>query len=77
MRDEVEKEMNLNGIEFRRGMSGGGNQYLQPYLKQPLGWNPDKYPLVDYIHKYGWYIGNFPDLTEAEIVWLTEILNAI
>jgi CDP-4-dehydro-6-deoxyglucose reductase, E1 len=76
MRDEVEKELTFNGIEFRRGMSGGGNQYLQPYLRPPM-FNPDRYPLTDYVHKYGWYIGNFPELQESEIIWLTEILNSI
>ena len=76
MRDEVEKELTLNGIEFRRGMSGGGNQYLQPYLRTPM-FNPDRYPLTDYVHKYGWYIGNYPDLTDTQIVWLTEVLNSV
>ena len=26
--------MNKNNIEFRRGMAGGGNQLLQPYVKK-------------------------------------------
>ena len=26
--------MKLNGIEFRRGNAGGGNQLRQPYLKK-------------------------------------------
>lgn len=33
-RDRVESCLNKNGIEFRRGLSGGGNQLRQPYLKK-------------------------------------------
>jgi CDP-6-deoxy-D-xylo-4-hexulose-3-dehydrase len=38
MRDKVEKTLRENGVEFRRGMSGGGNQLRQPYLTQ-IVWN--------------------------------------
>ncbi len=34
MRDKLEKLMIKNGIEFRRGNAGGGNQLRQPYLKK-------------------------------------------
>ena len=52
-------------IEFRRGSAGGGNQLRQPYLR---GVVPEdefkKYPEVDHVHFFGFYIGNFPDLQE-------------
>ena len=34
LRDRIELTLNKNGIEFRRGLSGGGNQLRQPYLKK-------------------------------------------
>ena len=64
-------------IEFRRGSSGGGNQMRQPYLKGIVAdkaW--EKLPQVEHIHFYGFYIGNFPDLTSAEINTICEILNS-
>ena len=33
LRNNLEKLMQLNKIEFRRGNAGGGNQLMQPYLK--------------------------------------------
>ena len=70
--------MRESGIEFRRGSAGGGNQLRQPYLK---GIVPDGYhthfPHTEHIHFYGFYIGNFPDLREAEIDALCAILNAV
>ncbi len=66
------------GIEFRRGSAGGGNQLRQPYLK---GIVPDGYhkqfPETEHIHFYGFYIGNFPDLKDAEVDELCRILNSI
>ncbi len=65
------------GVEFRRGSAGGGNQLRQPYLRGIVA--DDAYtqvPETDHIHFYGMYIGNFPDLTEAEIRSLCAIVNA-
>ena len=70
--------MRQHGIEFRRGSAGGGNQIRQPYLK---GIVPDghhlKFPNVEHIHFYGFYIGNFPNLTRAEIDEICSILNSV
>ena len=33
-RKKLETKMKNNGIEFRRGNAGGGNQLRQPYLKK-------------------------------------------
>jgi len=77
-RDKLEKHMQLNGIEFRRGNAGGGNQMRQPYLKGIVrdgDWN--NYPEVEHIHHFGWYIGNFPDLEEKNILKLCKILNNV
>lgn len=63
-------------IEFRRGSAGGGNQLRQPYLRRLFGEDAWKaFPHTDHIHFYGLYIGNFPDLTEAEIRAICTIVN--
>jgi len=33
LRDRIEKMKDENDIEFRRGLSGGGNQMRQPYFR--------------------------------------------
>lgn len=66
------------GIEFRRGTSGGGNQLRQPYLKKIIGEKEHKkYPTVEYVHFYGFYIGNYPTLEKEKILKLCAILNKI
>jgi CDP-6-deoxy-D-xylo-4-hexulose-3-dehydrase len=71
-------KMREYGIEFRRGSAGGGNQIRQPYLKGvvPEGHHLE-FPEVEHIHFYGFYIGNFPDLCDAEVDELCSILNAV
>lgn len=70
--------MRESGIEFRRGSAGGGNQLRQPYLK---GIVPDGhhklFPVTEHVHFYGFYIGNFPDLKDAEIDEICAILNSV
>lgn len=66
------------GVEFRRGSAGGGNQLRQPYLR---GVVPDghyrNYPEVEHIHFFGMYIGNYPDLRADEIDALCRIINRV
>ncbi len=77
-RDKAESAMRDAGVEFRRGSSGGGNQLRQPYLK---GVVPEgeyrKYPEVEHIHFFGYYIGNYPDLEEWKILALCNLLNLL
>jgi len=77
-RDLVETALKNAGVEFRRGSSGGGNQLRQPYLK---GFMPEKefekYPEVEHIHFYGYYIGNYPSLGKQKILDLCNLLNAL
>ena len=78
-RDQLEKLMNLNNIEFRRGNAGGGNQLRQPYLKKYFQ-NKKKYlnfKNTDYVHHYGYYIGNYQDLKKNNILNLCKILNSL
>jgi len=77
-RNLLEKVMISNGIEFRRGNAGGGNQLRQPYLKQFIKKiNLKDFPEVDHIHFFGYYIGNYPSLKKQKILKICKILNKI
>ncbi|MBU4185179.1 MAG: DegT/DnrJ/EryC1/StrS aminotransferase family protein [Proteobacteria bacterium] len=77
-RDRVEEAMRKAGVEFRRGSSGGGNQLRQPYLRGIVPEREyEKYPEIEHIHFYGYYIGNYPDLNEQKILDLCKILNSL
>lgn len=75
LRDRVEEVLRRYGVEFRRGLSGGGNQLRQPYLRRLLGDEFERYPNVNHVHFFGWYIGNFPSLQEEKIFRLCRLLN--
>lgn len=78
LRDNLEKLMNKNNIEFRRGGAGGGNQLRQPYLKNyTKGLNIKKFKNVEHMHFYGYYIGNFPSLKTFKIKTICNILNSL
>jgi CDP-6-deoxy-D-xylo-4-hexulose-3-dehydrase len=75
-RDLVEKTLRENGIEFRRGLSGGGNQLRQPYFRN-TNINFEDFSKVEHIHNFSWYIGNYPTLPQEKIDNLLSILNNI
>jgi len=66
-------------VEYRTGTAGGGNQALQPYLVE------GKYDFkivgdldnVNHIHESSLYVGNHPELTEAQITNLCKRLNNV
>jgi CDP-6-deoxy-D-xylo-4-hexulose-3-dehydrase len=67
-----------HGVEFRRGMAGGGNQLRQPYLRKLMpAIDFEDFPNVDHVHFYGVYLGNYPDLEREKITELCSILNAL
>jgi len=74
--EKLMQKMREAGIEFRRGSAGGGNQIRQPYLS---GIVPPEhhlsFPEVEHIHFFGFYIGNFPDLSFDEIDSICSVLN--
>jgi len=75
---QLMKKMRDNGIEFRRGSAGGGNQLRQPYLKKIIPENHHlDFPEVEHVHFYGFYIGNYPDLSTEEIDEICSILNSV
>ena len=75
LRDRVESVLKEKGIEFRRGLSGGGNQLRQPYFKKNYNINYDDFKNVDHVHNFSWYIGNYPTLEQEKIDTLINILN--
>jgi CDP-4-dehydro-6-deoxyglucose reductase, E1 len=76
--EKVMKVMRDQKIEFRRGLSGGGNQLRQPFLKGhvPAGYHKE-FPRVEHVHSYGFYIGNYPDITAPRIKELCKLLNGV
>ncbi len=78
LRDKLEKLMIKSGIEFRRGNAGGGNQMRQPYLEGILKKiDFKKFPVVEHIHDFGYYIGNYPSLKKNKIIKICKILNSL
>jgi CDP-6-deoxy-D-xylo-4-hexulose-3-dehydrase len=76
--EKLMDKMKDNGIEFRRGSAGGGNQLRQPYIRNYI--NKDhhlKFPNTEHIHFYGFYIGNFPTLSLEEVNEICNILNKV
>ena len=66
-RPNVEQRLREAKVEFRRGTSGGGNQLRQPYVRKLLGERDfERYPKVDHVHFYGYYIGNYPELEREQ-----------
>ena len=76
--EKVMSALRQHGVEFRRGTSGGGNQLRQPYLKKLVGeLEFEKYPAVNHVHFYGFYIGNYPELEKEKILKLCSFLNKL
>jgi len=65
------------GVEYRLGTAGGGNQARQPFLKNYNHRRVGTLPVSDYIHHQGLYVGNHTDLTEAQIIGLCKELNNV
>jgi CDP-6-deoxy-D-xylo-4-hexulose-3-dehydrase len=67
----------LNGVEYRLGTSGGGNQVLQPYLEKCDYRVIGDLENVNYVHNNSLYIGNHTDLTDEQIINLVKKLNNV
>ena len=65
------------GVEYRLGTAGGGNQARQPYLKKFPHRIDGVLAQADYIHDNALYVGNHTDLTEEQIVNLCKKLNNV
>ena len=77
LRNRIESLMSENGIEFRRGLSGGGNQLRQPFFKNKLKEYElyENFSNIEHIHNFSWYIGNYPTLEKEKIDNLIRLLN--
>ena len=73
-RNKLEQKLKNNGIEFRRGLSGGGNQMRQPFFKS-IYTDFSDFPNIEHVHNFSWYIGNYPGLEREKITKLLEVLN--
>ena len=50
----------------------------KPFLREIISTDEyKKYPEVEHVHFFGFYIGNYPDLEEQKILALSELLNSI
>ena len=66
-----------NGIEFRRGLSGGGNQLLQPYIRKNFKIKHEDFPNIEHIHHFSWYIGNYPNIDSGIYTELKDLVDTI
>ena len=68
--------LDKEGVEYRVGTAGGGNQARQPYLKK---YNFIEHDLnnVNHVHDFGLYIGNHPELSNYQIETLCRKLNNV
>ena len=65
-------------VEFRRGTAGGGNLARQPFVRERLpDFDPTTLKNAEFIHSYGIYSGNYPDLEREKVIGLCELLNSL
>lgn len=65
-------------VEFRRGTAGGGNLARQPFVRKRMpDFDPGLLKKADFVHFYGLYTGNYPDLEPEKILGLCELLNSL
>ncbi|MEA5040622.1 GDP-4-keto-6-deoxy-D-mannose 3-dehydratase [bioreactor metagenome] len=70
--------LRAENVEFRRGTAGGGNLARQPFVcEQMPEFDPATLTNAEFIHFYGLYTGNYPDLSHEKILQLCDLLNGI
>jgi CDP-4-dehydro-6-deoxyglucose reductase, E1 len=74
---EVCKILEEERVEYRLGTAGGGNQARQPYLERYDHKIVGELEVSNYIHDFGLYIGNHPDLTREQILNLCRRLSDV
>jgi len=80
---ELMKDLQLrleeNGIEYRRGSAGGGNQMRQPYVRERYLFSEEDIkriaPITDHVHFFGMYLGNYPELDKASIEEIVKVIK--
>mgnify|MGYP001280565770 FL=1 len=75
---KILQNLEKEGIEYRRGSAGGGNQLRQPYLKKFVSKKQIKeLKNTEHMHFFSFYIGNYPELTLNSIDKIIKILNSV
>jgi len=64
-------------VEYRVGTAGGGNQARQPYLRKCNYKISEELINADYVHDFGLYIGNHPELNIEQIIDLCDKLSSL
>lgn len=77
LKRQVEGMLLEQGVEYRRGVCGGGNQLRQPYLRRSYGDLYKQFPVAEHLHHHGWAIGNWPDFDHGWIKSLAMELNKL
>ncbi len=75
--DKVCQVLEEEGVEYRLGTAGGGNQYHQPYLEKFYHRKVGELIEADYIHTKALYIGNHTELERQQIINLCKKLNNV
>ena len=75
----LQKRLEKNGIEYRRGSAGGGNQMRQPYIREKFKFSEEEIhkiaPVTDHIHFFGMYLGNYPELNVESIKEIVSVIK--
>ena len=69
--------LEAEGVEYRLGTAGGGNQARQPYLEKFHHKICGGLTEANYIHSNALYIGNHPELNKEQIIDLCKKLNNV
>ena len=75
--DKCCKLLDEEAVEYRLGTAGGGNQARQPYLRKCDYKISEELANADYVHDFGLYIGNHPELEYEQIGNLCDELNLL
>ena len=75
--DKCCKLLDKEAVEYRLGTAGGGNQARQPYLRKCDYKISEELINADYVHDFGLYIGNHPELDIEQIINLCDKLNLL
>ena len=76
--ENLQERLTQNGIEFRRGSAGGGNQMRQPYVRKTCNFSDEEIkkiaPVTEHIHFFGMYLGNYPELESESIREIVRVI---
>lgn len=69
--------LDMNGVEYRLGTAGGGDQTSQPYMEKFTYFIHGSIDNIEYVHHNSLYVGNHTDLTDEQIIDLCKKLNNV